>query len=87
MGGVGGVYLIHCWSSVTVSPGVTMSWLRVFARFAGRRSCIMSTSPSDSKPPLSDDSLSYSGAAGAGGRIVIAIGSGQGSARPSKVVE
>lgn len=73
---VGSWYLIHWGSSVTVSPGVTMPLPSVLARLLGRRSCIMSTSPSasESKPPSEDDSLSYSAAAGAGGRIVIAIG-------------
>lgn len=79
IGFFGSWYLIHCGSSVTVSPGVTMPLPSVFARLLGRRSCIMSTSPSpsESKPPSEDDSLSYSAAAGAGGRIVIAIDVGK----------
>lgn len=32
-----------------------------------------SPSPSESKPPSEDNSLAYSAAAGAGGRIVIAV--------------
>jgi len=45
----------------------------VLARFADRRLSTMSTSPSESNLPWLDESLSYSGAAGAGGRIVMAI--------------
>jgi len=58
---------------VTVSPGVTMFLPNVLARFADRRLSTMSTSPSESNLPWLDESLSYSGAAGAGGRIVMAI--------------
>jgi hypothetical protein len=59
--------LIHCESSTTISPGVTIVWR---ARFLGRieMSPEMSTPPSDSS-----EELSAYGVAAGGERIVMAI--------------
>ena len=65
-------HLIHCGSSVTVSPGVTMAVPCSRARLAGRAFSVMSTSPSESREASSGLSSGI-GEAGAGGNIDIAM--------------
>ena len=67
-----GLHLIHCGSSVTLSPGVTRPLRESLGLFVGRTSSAMSTSPSESKE-ASSESWWATGIAGAGGRIEIAI--------------
>lgn len=68
-------YRIHCGSSVTVSPGVTIFLRETRARLEARDAPSMSTSPSESKASLSssESERAYTGTAAAGGRIVIGI--------------
>lgn len=71
-----GTHLIHCGSSVTTSPGVTMAELVVLRRLEGRVSS-MDVSPSESwEASLSLLWVSGSGLAGAGAMIVKGIMAG-----------
>lgn len=60
------MHLIHCGSSVTVSPGVTIDLVDSLGRFAG---CSISISPCESAESASEESSYWMGTGGAGAVI------------------
>ena len=70
--GLLGPYLIHCDSSVMVSPGTTVLFEASFMRFAGRSSSSMEASLSALESPLSGE-VAEESSSKLGGRIVMPI--------------